>query len=325
MERILGPEAAKSYQSRLEEGFFAKYLNGANILDIGYKGSVKDAEPIVSQAIGIDLDYPGYDGKDLPFRADSQDSLFVSHCLEHIIDYRNALLEWYRVLRVGGFLIIAVPHRYLYERKASPPSRFNGDHKRFYTSGSLLAEVEESLPVGGYRVRSLRENDSGFDYSVPPLVHAKGCYEIELVIEKIALPSYADQLVVSARAKAWLSVFAALIRYVKQLEDDGDHAGIDRAWTSVRSCSLPSFQAILDAIKTLPMAQSERDVLDENAIRRLLRPIIASAPFDREAYLARYPDLKKASAVRDFDAHGHFIRIGYYEGRCPVAEETIFA
>ena len=325
MTRRLGPEAAKSYQSRLGEGFFEKYLAGANILDIGHKGSVKDAEPIVDGAVGIDLDYPGYDGKTLPFGAESQDAVFVSHCLEHIEDYRNALLDWYRVLRVGGFLIIAVPHRYLYERKAYLPSRFNRDHKRFYTSGSLLAEVEESLAVGGFRVRSLRENDCGFDYSVPPLVHAKGCYEIELVIEKIELPSYADQLVVSPRAKALLSVFAMLVRYMKLLENAGDSPGIERVNTSVRRLPLPPFRALLDVMKTFP-PESDRDALDESTIRRLLSPIIALAPFDREFYLTRYPDLRRAAnEVLGFDAHGHYISNGYFEGRDAVAGGNMFA
>src|SRR5437763_4670563 len=187
--RNIGPEAARSYQRRVESGFFKKYLSGKNILDIGYRGEDQTSVPIVERAIVIDLDYPGYDGVHLPFAKDSQDTVFSSHSYEHIGDYGVALREWYRVLRVGGFIVVFVPHKYLYERKSTVPSFFNPDHKRFYTAASLLREFEESLPVNGFRIRHLADNDLGFDYSTPIGEHARGCYEIELVVEKIRRPA----------------------------------------------------------------------------------------------------------------------------------------
>ncbi len=70
------------------------------------------------------MDYPGYDGLRLPFPNDSQDAVYSSHCLEHIPNSNAALAEWYRVLRLGGYIVLAVPHQWLYERKATVPSRF---------------------------------------------------------------------------------------------------------------------------------------------------------------------------------------------------------
>src|SRR6185312_16399767 len=87
---------------------------------------------------------------------------------------------------------VLVPHKYLYERKSTLPSLFNADHKRFYTPARLLREFEEALPVNGFRVRHLVDNDAGFDYLMPVGEHASGCYEIELVIEKIARPPHSD-------------------------------------------------------------------------------------------------------------------------------------
>ena len=191
--RPLGPETAKNHARRLSEDFYAKYLAGA-VLDIGYMGGQPHVVPITDKAIGIELGYPGYDGVRLPFPDESQDAVFASHCLEHIPDWRTVLSDWYRVVKVSGYLVIAVPHRDLYERKAERPSRFNGDHMRFYTPASLLAEIEEALPVAGYRVWSLRDIDTAFDYSIPPDKHAIGCYEVELVVQKIAIPYYADSL-----------------------------------------------------------------------------------------------------------------------------------
>ena len=192
--RNVGFESRKTYQQKLQNGFIAKYLGGQHILEIGHKGNDSTAVPIVENAIGIGLDYPGYDGLRLPFPDDSQDAVYSSHCLEHILDYKTALYEWFRVLKVGGFLIIAVPHQYLFEKKSMLPSLWNGDHKRFYTPARLLAEVEESLPINSYRVRHCIDNDEGFDYSIPANQHPIGCYEIELVIEKIKRPEYSDSL-----------------------------------------------------------------------------------------------------------------------------------
>jgi SAM-dependent methyltransferase len=154
-------------------------------LDIGYRGSLPDAVPVTPDAVGIELDFPGYDGKTLPFPDASQDFVCASHCLEHIRDYWTALREWFRVLRDGGFLIVAVPHQFLYEKRTRVPSRFNADHKRFYTPASLLREVERSLKANTYRVRLLRDCDFGYDYTVSPDSHSRGEYQIELAIQKI--------------------------------------------------------------------------------------------------------------------------------------------
>lgn len=189
-DRLVGVEARKLYAAKLEDGFIAKYLSGAAILDIGYRGYESDIVPIVPQAIGIDLDYPGYDGRTLPFPDDSQDAVFSSHCLEHAEDCRAAIQEWFRVLKTGGYLVLAVPHKYLYERRHRPPSRWNIDHRRFFTPASLLLRIEDALVPNSYRVRHLIDNDYAYGYAIPPDSHPGGCYEIELVIQKIALPDW---------------------------------------------------------------------------------------------------------------------------------------
>jgi len=190
--RLVGPESRKSYRQKLAAGFFTRYLSGANILEIGHLGDSPDSLAIVPQAIGIDLGYPGYDGINLPFPSDSQDAVYSSHCLEHIDDSVVAMREWFRVIRTGGFLVVAVPHQYLYERRREMPSKWApGWHKRYYTPASLLAEVEAALIPNSYRIRHLVDNDQDFDYSRSPTEYPIGCYEIELVLEKIKLPSWA--------------------------------------------------------------------------------------------------------------------------------------
>lgn len=184
-------EPAKTFVSRLTEGFFASFLAGPIIVDIGYQGGNTEAVPILPHAIGVDLDYPGYDGTHLPFADASVDTVFASHVLEHVADYRGVIRDWFRTLPIGGFIVCIVPHQFLYEKRRNLPSRWNGDHKRFYTPASLLCEFEESLAVNTYRVRHLRDNDLGYLYDrIGPQQHADGCYEIELVIERIEPPAW---------------------------------------------------------------------------------------------------------------------------------------
>lgn len=186
--RPVGEEARKMVCARQRSGFTARYLSGRSILDIGYKGYLDDVLPIVEGATGVELDYPGYDGVTLPFPDMSQDAVFASHCLEHIEDYRNAIRDWFRVLKTGGFLVVMVPHQFLYEKHLAKPSRYNADHKRFYTPESLMMEIETSLAPNTYRLRHLADNDLHFDYGLPPERHSVGSYEIELVVEKIVPP-----------------------------------------------------------------------------------------------------------------------------------------
>ena len=100
----------------------------------------------------------------------SLDWLFSSHCLEHLASPSRALVNWVRVVKPGGYLLLSVPHRLLYERRPCPPSRWNGDHKWFFlpynhdgherTIGfhRWLTAAEGAL---GYRLVNLATGDWG--------------------------------------------------------------------------------------------------------------------------------------------------------------------
>ncbi len=189
--RRVGTEARKSFNEKLDSGFWSRFITGPNVLDIGFRGYEDDVVPIVEGAIGIDLNYPGYDGLKLPFPDESQDVVYSSHCLEHIPNHLQVIADWFRVTKVGGHIITVVPNAMLYERKRRPPSRRAGwNHLRFYTPKSLLAEFESVLTPNTYRVRHLVENDANYSYDYPTDRHPDGCYEIEFVIEKIAPPTW---------------------------------------------------------------------------------------------------------------------------------------
>lgn len=184
-------ETSKSYHERVATGFFDRYCSGPTILDVGFEGyDNPSARTVLPNAIGIDIGYPGYDGLTLPFADGSVDTVFSSHCLEHILFDQAVIRDWHRVLRVGGYIVCVVPSQALYEKRRFLPSRFNADHKRMYTPASLAGSFETALDVNSYRLRHLRENDLGYDYAIGPDEHAVGMYEIEMVVEKIDPPSW---------------------------------------------------------------------------------------------------------------------------------------
>ena len=319
-----GPEAAKNLDRRQREGFLETYLSGDAILDIGYKGGDPKSTPITDKAIGIDLDYPGYAGKTLPFPDASQDSVFASHVLEHIEDWAASLADWYRVLKIGGHMVIAVPHRDLYERKSSLPSRFNKDHKRFYTPASLLGEIEDALPVGGYRIRLLKDVDDGFDYAISPDRHAAGCYEIELVLQKIEIPVYAKALRASSIAGDVSGFYALLVGKALRAQRCGQLSKVKQIQELLARLPLPPFLILEKELRGIAGISEQRgNMIFE--LQPILEPVLEQSPFDENWYLGANPDVTKAFIEdRIASPHAHFIRHGYFEGRTACVCDPVF-
>ena len=189
--RPVGFESRKTYRRRCESGFWERFVPGPLVLDIGFRGGISDALPILPGAIGIELGYPGYDGLHLPWPDGGVDCICSSHVLEHVMPTGDYLREWFRVLRTGGTMILMVPHAYLYERRLTvPPSRWSPEHLFAVTPATLLTAVEEALAPNSYRILHLADADDGYDYSLPPESHPTGALEIELVICKREPPAW---------------------------------------------------------------------------------------------------------------------------------------
>lgn len=297
--------------------YVSELLQAPRVIDVGFRGSATDPEPIVSWAVGVDTDYPGYDGIHLPFADESQDVIFASHCLEHIEDPDNALRDWYRTIKNHGHVVILVPHQHLYERKAAPPSRFTGDHRRFYTPISLLGEFERAFPVGGWRLRSLRDFDEGFDYTVSSSQHARGQCEIEAVVEKIPVPNYARHLIEIPEVKILVQSFSSIVfRGIKAIRER-DFEAIENARSALVAMPLPPYRRL-----ALELDEPRAPLQD---IRLLLAPVLASAPFDEDWYLSNYPDIGQAVANGQLESgRAHFLSGGYFEGRLPGPLPELF-
>jgi SAM-dependent methyltransferase len=104
--------------------------------------------------------------------AESFDCVHSSHLLEHMHSPRQALTEWWSLVKRGGRMIIVVPEENLYEQ-GYWPSLFNFDHKstfRYGGSGSWspvsldIGELVEELP--NCEVIEIAVQNYGYDYSL---------------------------------------------------------------------------------------------------------------------------------------------------------------
>ena len=62
-----------------------------------------------------------WDGsEELPFRDETLDFIVGSHVIEHIEDPVNAIEEWFKKIKVGGMLLLIVPHKQFIPNRGTP-------------------------------------------------------------------------------------------------------------------------------------------------------------------------------------------------------------
>src|SRR4030042_2404051 len=117
------------------------YLMGT-ILDFGCGD-----EKICHQAIGIDLHGKAADLKlDLSepegykfFGDCSADVVFSSHFLEDLYDYKGAVLEFFRIAKFGGHIILYLPHKDHYPHVGEEGANVN--HKHDFCPEEILSAL----------------------------------------------------------------------------------------------------------------------------------------------------------------------------------------
>lgn len=72
------------------------------------------------------------------------DYVFSAHCLEHVADYRAALAEWWRVLKVGGHLALYLPHKNFYPNIGTDGA--NPDHKHDFLPADISRAMSSIAP-----------------------------------------------------------------------------------------------------------------------------------------------------------------------------------
>ncbi len=178
-------ETSKARPRRLREGCFERYIRGRGI-DIGCGD-----DPLTEDCDRWDLLLGCGDVTHVATLPDESYSwAYSSRLLEHLVDPLAALRRWWRILQTGGHLTLFVPHRDLYEKRRTLPSRFNADHKCFLLPDrddsphtlSLARLLGVSTPGG--RLLHIRTCDEGHTITDPDC-HSDGEYSIEAVARKL--------------------------------------------------------------------------------------------------------------------------------------------
>ncbi|MDD2989804.1 MAG: methyltransferase domain-containing protein [Zoogloea sp.] len=95
------------------------------------------------------------------FETEAADSVFSAHLLEHIEDYRSALKEWWRLVKVGGYLVLYLPHRQYYPNIGQPGA--NPDHKHDFVPADIVDAMRATL--GGWDLVENQARNDGTEYS----------------------------------------------------------------------------------------------------------------------------------------------------------------
>jgi ADP-heptose:LPS heptosyltransferase/predicted SAM-dependent methyltransferase len=104
------------------------------------------------------------------FEDGSQDFVFSSHLLEHVIDYRAALAEWWRVIKTGGYLVLYLPHKKFYPNVGTPGA--NPDHKHDFEPIDIK-QAMYYLP--GWDLLVSEERNQGMEYSFLMIFRKEPC------------------------------------------------------------------------------------------------------------------------------------------------------
>lgn len=182
-------ETRKAFERRKKSGWF-NFIKGWGV-DIG-----SGPDPIVLPE-GVSATVRQWDKEDgdatfMEGVADeSLDFVYSSHCIEHLDFPEVGLRNWYRILKPGGYLLLSLPHRDLYEKKKHLPSSWNFDHRTMWLPDrfegphtfSIRGLLLQELP--GAQIISITEEQTGWR-DVGASQHSDGEYSIEVVVRKPA-------------------------------------------------------------------------------------------------------------------------------------------
>ncbi|MBZ0199344.1 MAG: class I SAM-dependent methyltransferase, partial [Ignavibacteriaceae bacterium] len=179
---IVAGESSKARSRREKENYFELYCKGKG-LDIGFGGDL-----IVPWAEG--WDFEDGDAQYLNgLENETFDFVYSSHTLEHVSDAGESLKNWWRVLKQGGYLLLYIPHRDLYEKKKNLPSRFNPYHLRFFLiDEEALPDTVGIIPLitrtlSNFEIIYAKECSEGHSITDTGK-HSDGEYSIEVVVQK---------------------------------------------------------------------------------------------------------------------------------------------
>ncbi len=198
--------ASETGKAAIRRGFdrrYVRYLSGSGI-DIGSGddplSSYKELFPMMTSCRAWDKQ----DG-DAQFMAsvpdDTYDFVHSSHCLEHLENPNEALENWIRICKPGGYLLITVPDEDLYEGGVWPSTWAGAGHKWSFTIDKPEEGKRKSWAPFSYSIMSVllhwvRDDvsvlkiellDAGFLYKAPRFDQTRtitGECAIEVILKK---------------------------------------------------------------------------------------------------------------------------------------------
>lgn len=111
-----------------------------------------------------DIEWKG-DARDLPFKDKTLDFVFSSHFLEDVFEWLPVLTEWQRVLKVGGFMVILVPDKKLWNEAIARGQPCNSEHRHESRPGELTEVFQKHFGHFEIQKDQLTALDE-FDYTV---------------------------------------------------------------------------------------------------------------------------------------------------------------
>jgi len=92
----------------------------------------------IPEAIGVDIvwdtDIKG-NAESFPFPKNEVDIIISRHCFEHLLDPIKTLENWYKILKIGGKIIMVIPDHE--KMNTLDPFYSEGQHLHTYTMESL--------------------------------------------------------------------------------------------------------------------------------------------------------------------------------------------
>lgn len=114
------------------------------MLDIG-----AGPDPVTPECVSFDIEDGDANHMLEYFKIETFDTVYSSHCLEHMHDAIACLGEWWSLVKKGGYMVTVVPHEDLYEQRVWP-SVFNEDHKWTFRASGNASWSPVSINIGGH-------------------------------------------------------------------------------------------------------------------------------------------------------------------------------
>ena len=189
-------ETKKASNRRKNTWLYNKIFTGYGI-DIGCGSDILNKEKEFPNIINVDpFDIEHGDAQYIDrFIHNEYDFIHSSQCLEHMMEASVAIVNWWKLVKNGGYLIITVPDEDLYEQ-GHFPSIYNPDHKWTFSiykdtswSSKHINILDLIKVLNNYKVIKIELIDTYYNYNISNIDQTRGRAEafIEFILQKIIL------------------------------------------------------------------------------------------------------------------------------------------